>query len=126
LRNVHREKRSVESLRQGNERGPIYGVFSLPMIMRSDQQLPIPEEEAIFFAHRILPRTFPTGAQGNILLHDEASEECLSLLPSQILCDPLEVLPARTFRDESGFMPKVFCGFDVVFDHKGAITQLTS
>src|SRR5436309_2661067 len=96
------------------------------MIMRGDQQFPFPEEQSIFLAHRILPRTFATRSQRHILLHDETSEEGLPLLPSQVLCNSLEVFPTRTFRDEAGFMPKVFCRFDVIFDDEGAVAELAS
>src|ERR1700723_927946 len=91
LGNVHREKWNVESLGQGDERGPIDRIFGLPMVMRSDQQPPFPEEEAIFFAQGILPRTFPTRAQRHILLHDKAPEERLPLLVSEVLGDSLKV-----------------------------------
>jgi len=94
------------------------------MVMRGDQEPAFPEEQAIFLAHGVFPGTFATGTQRDILLHDKAPEERRPLFPFQILGNSLEVLPARTFRDKAGFMPKVLGGLDVVLDDERAITQL--
>ena len=93
------------------------------MIMRCDEQSSFPEKQAIFFALRILSRTFPARAQRYILLHHEASKKRTALFPFQVLGNSLEVLPARAFWDEAGFMPEVLCGLDVVFDDEGAIAH---
>src|SRR6185437_12021303 len=104
--------------------GPIDRVLRLSMIMRGDQQSSFPEEQAVFLAHRVLSRTLATRSQGHILFHDETSKERLPLFFQQIVGNSLKVLPSRTFWNETGFVPQVFCRFDVILDDEGAITQL--
>ena len=94
------------------------------MIMRGDQEMPLPEKEAIFLAHWIFPWAFSTRTQWHIFLHHETSIETLSLLSSEIPQDSLEVFPASALGNEAGVVPVVLCRFDVVLDDERPIAEL--